>query len=573
MNLILAILSFFGAVLLPGAILQKIFIKEKFIVSIFIIYSFVLSLCFNFVLISLLILSRIYTQYIVVGILLLEWIVFLYMFRDEILRGIPNITQIKDEQARIFFVLGILISLYMLNNVLRVDIFYHWDAVVSWNRWASELANMKFVLNEGGYPQLYPMLLSLGYVASGKISSFQGIGVAIWQYFAFVGIITSIFLLPKDSKDILKWSAFGLILGVITYLSFFSLIDHFFIGYVDMPVAIVILISSLFVLKASVCLEEGDKNSAYKYLILGAFCAGISCQIKQAGLFYLAVYIISIIFLYFKYNLSKKILFFCVFIAILLVMPWIIIALYKKIALNLDATNASYTMSGIYGDKTPLQRLAQSFWNDFTFFAIASLFAIKSNNKIISIFGLFGFLYFVFWGCFLSYDLRNMQAGIPLMIIATSYLFCKLLFKVDSVFLLLHKKIGLLFVAFIALGLSMSFFSQEKILQGEYKRKTTLGGKEISKIVLNAYNNRGKKMLLTNNQPIAYNPNIDKQYYKLYGFSAKSEELLKDLNDFRDKNGAFYILLLKRDYEPHKDIFKDSIYLGDDGEWILLEFS
>lgn len=575
MNLVLAILSFFGAALLPGAILYKIFVKEKFVISTFIIYSFIFSLCFNFVLISFLILTRIYTQNIVVGILLIEWIVFLYIFRNEILHGIPATIQIDNETTKTCFVIGILISLYTLNNTMKADIFYAWDAVVSWNRWASELANMEFVLNDGGYPQLYPMLLSLGYVASGKISSFQGIGVAIWYYFAFVGIVCSVFLLLKDSKDIAKWSVFGLIIGIITYLSFFHLTNQFFIGYADMPVSMLILISSLLVLKASICLDENDKENAYKYLILSAFCAGISCQVKQAGLFYIAIYTICLSYLYFKYKISKKILALCVFIAVLFLMPWVIIAIYTKIILNMDATNASYTMNKIYGDKTPLQRLIANLWNPFSLFAIASLFSITSKNKIISIFGIFGFLYFIFWGCFLSYDLRNMQAGIPFMIIATSYLIYKLLLfkKTKKIFSFLHKKVGLLFIAFITIGLIISFFSQEKILQGEYNRKTTLGGKEMSKILLNVYKSRGEKWLLTDNQPLAYNPNINKKYYRLFGFGAESDKLLQDLNDFKKDNGAFYILLTKNNYEIHKDSLKDSIYLGDDGYYILLEFN
>ncbi|MBR7118278.1 MAG: hypothetical protein IKC84_02745 [Helicobacteraceae bacterium] len=574
MNLVLAILSFFGAVLLPGAILQKIFIKEKFVISSFVIYSFIFSLCFNFVLISFLILTRIYTQNIVVSILFIEWIVFLYIFRNEIIYGIhtPKITQIQDNNAKIYFILGTLISLYMLNNILKVDIFYAWDAVVSWNRWATELASMDFVLNDGGYPQLYPMLISLGYVASGKISSFQGIGVAIWQYFAFAGIVCSIFLLPKDSKDMAKWSAFGLILGVITYLAFFSLTNQFFVGYVDMPVSMIILMSSLLMLKASICLDENDKQNAYKYLILSAFCAGISCQIKQAGLFYIAVYAICLFYLYFKYKISNKILLLCIFIAALFVMPWAIIAMYKKFILDMDATNASYTMSGIYGDKSPLERLMNNIWNPFSLFALAGLFSIISKNVIIGIFGIFGFLYFIFWGCFLSYDLRNMQAGIPFMIIATSYLLYSLFSKKDGIFLFLYKRVGLLFISFIIVGLIISFFSQEKILQGEYKRKTTLGGKEISKIISDTYKNRGEKMLLTGNQPIAYNPNINRGY-KHYNFNIQDDKLIQDLNDFKNDNGAFYILLTKNEYNIHKDILKDSIYLGDDGYYILLEFN
>ena len=47
----------------------------------------------------------------------------------------------------------------------------------------------------------------------------------------------------------------------------------------------------------------------------------------------------------------------------------------------------------------------------------------------------------------------------------------------------------------------------------------------------------------------------------------------RKVNDFKNDNGAFYILLTKNEYNIHKDILKDSIYLGDDGYYILLEFN
>lgn len=577
MNLLLAISSFFSAVLLPGAIIYRIFIKEKFIISTFIVYSFIFSLCFNFVLIYALILSGIYKQSIISILMILEWIAFIYLFKNEIKSGIkpPLILQSNKNEVKIIFALSVLMCLFMLNSVFKADIFYAWDAVVSWNRWATELASGKFVLNEGGYPQLYPMLISLGYVASGQISSFQGIGVAIWHYFAFAGIVCSAFILIKDSTNEIQWSVFGLATSIIAYMVFFKLSNQFFIGYVDMPVAMVILISALLLIKASIELGEDSKNNAHLYLILSSFAAGISTEIKQAGLFYIVIYSICLFYLWYKHKIKNMILLTCIAIVITFVAPWIIIAIYKKIALNTDATNASYTMSGIYGDVTPIERLLSAIKSYKAYFALffISIFSITSKNRIFSIFGISSFLYFIFWGCFLSYDLRNLQAGMPLMVIAFSYIVYTLIMKVNSINLA-FKFIPMAFMMVAIIGMIFGFFAQESILKGEYKRKMTLGGKDINEIVLNAYKTRGAKTLLTSNQLIAFTPEFDRQYYKLYHFgeSIKDGEFENYANNLKNDIGTFYILIPNEEFKRYQDFLKDSTYLGGNHYYTFIEF-
>ena len=577
MNLLLAISSFFSAVLLPGAIIYRIFIKEKFIISTFIVYSFIFSLCFNFVLIYALILSGIYKQSIISILMILEWIAFIYLCKNEIKSGIkpPSILQSNKNEVKIIFALSVLMCLFMLNSVFKADIFYAWDAVVSWNRWATELASGKFVLNEGGYPQLYPMLISLGYVASGQISSFQGIGVAIWHYFAFAGIVCSAFILIKDSTNEIQWSVFGLATSIIAYMVFFKLSNQFFIGYVDMPVAMVILISALLLIKASIELGEDSKNNAHLYLILSSFAAGISTEIKQAGLFYIVIYSICLFYLWYKHKIKNMILLTCIAIVITFVAPWIIIAIYKKIALNTDATNASYTMSGIYGDVTPIERLLSAIKSYKAYFALffISIFSITSKNRIFSIFGISSFLYFIFWGCFLSYDLRNLQAGMPLMVIAFSYIVYTLIMKVKSINLA-FKFIPMAFMMVAIIGMIFGFFAQESILKGEYKRKMTLGGKDINEIVLNAYKTRGAKTLLTSNQLIAFTPEFDRQYYKLYHFgeSIKDGEFENYANNLKNDIGTFYILIPNEEFKRYQDFLKDSTYLGGNHYYTFIEF-
>lgn len=320
---------------------------------------------------------------------------------------------------------------------------------------------------------------------------------------------------------------------------------------------------------------EDSKNNAHLYLILSSFAAGISTEIKQAGLFYIVIYSICLFYLWYKHKIKNMILLTCIAIVITFVAPWIIIAIYKKIALNTDATNASYTMSGIYGDVTPIERLLSAIKSYKAYFALffISIFSITSKNRIFSIFGISSFLYFIFWGCFLSYDLRNLQAGMPLMVIAFSYIVYTLIMKVKSINLA-FKFIPMAFMMVAIIGMIFGFFAQESILKGEYKRKMTLGGKDINEIVLNAYKTRGAKTLLTSNQLIAFTPEFDRQYYKLYHFgeSIKDGEFENYANNLKNDIGTFYILIPNEEFKRYQDFLKDSTYLGGNHYYTFIEF-
>lgn len=579
MSLVLAILSFFSAVFLPGAILYKLFCKNfdiNFEVSSFIVISFIFSLCFNFYLVYILVSFGIYTQNIIVNIFLIEILLFLICFYRQIKNGIEpsRALQSNDLAIKILFCVGVFISLYMLNNVFKADIFYGWDAVASWNRWGIEWANGNFVPNEGGYSQLYPMLLSLGYVASQKISSFQGIGVAIYWYFAFAGIVACIFLVNKDS---IKSSIFGITISIVTYIVFFVLTNQFFIGYADMPVAMIILVSALCLLKVS-SIEDNKEKDIYFYLILGAFAAGISTEIKQAGLFWCGVYIIGLFYLKRIYakKIDFKIIWICIAIITIFSVPWIIIALYKKIYLNIDATSADYVMNKIFLGKGYLHRLLDAClaYKNITILFILSLFSLKLSNKIFGFFAIFGFLYFIFWGTHLSYDLRNLQGGLPLMIIALSGVVVHYTKFLEKIFLFLYRKIALFFVCFISIGLIITPFTQEKILRGEKNRKTIVDAPFVNQLIIDAFKYRGEKNIIFNNYYLSFITGLEKKYFKFYNFVdfSEEEELLKYAKDLKSKYNSIYVLLPNSELEKYNQFVNSSTKVSFQSNYTLFEY-
>ncbi|RDU64800.1 hypothetical protein [Helicobacter sp. MIT 14-3879] len=577
MNLILAVLSFFSAVMLPGAVIYKLIFK-KFDFALFITISFIFSLCFNLYLIYILSLCGIYNQNIVVGIFVIEIILFLFLFRFEILRPLDAVKLSNDYVSQFLFTFGVLLTLYFLNKVFKADIFYAWDAVVSWDRWASEWASGKFVLNEGGYPQVYPMLLSLGYVASQKVSSFQGIGVAIYHYFIFAGIVSSIFLFNSN-----KYRIFGIISTILIYVVFFRWSNEFYVGYVDLPVAMIILISALSLLKAvlldcnecnETCKITSPKTSVLFYLLFSSLCAGLSTEVKQAGLFWCIAFVFSIFYFRFYKKISYKILLTIICVMLFFIFPWIAIAIYKKIFLNIDATNADYVMNGIFLGKGYLERfsIALKRYEAISILFFISIFAIK--DRIFRFYSICGIIYFVFWGTHLSYDLRNLQGGLPLMIIAFSGTIICYFDIVTKAFLLVYKRIPIIFICIVLFGCIFAYFSQEKILQSEYKRKMTLGGKEVNELVLNTFKNNGAKVLLTSNQLIAFVPAMDRQYYKLYHFGPqiKDGEFEKYAIALKDEIGSFYILLPKDEFKRYERFFEKSNIIGEVGYYTLVEY-
>lgn len=580
--MIFAILSFLSAVFLPGSVIFGILEsinkipKNHFNISFFIIFSFIVSCCFNFMLIYFLVSVGIYTKSVVISIFMLEIIAFLYLFKDRIFLPLKTHTILLNgtRREKILFAISILIALYFLNKCLQADIFWHWDAVVSWDRWASEWTRGKFVLNEGGYSQLYPMLLSLGYTASGQISSFQGIGVAIYWYFVFVCIVASLFLL-KDNEifgdKFTHTNYFGIVLCAMIYFVFFVLSNEFYVGYVDMPCAMMIIISALLLIKAK---QNITQSNATLFLLLASLSAGISTEIKQAGLFWCGIYAIALI-AFFRTLGAKKLL-LNIFIMLLFLAPWVIIAIYKKLVLHTPATNIEYTWDRIYLGKGYLERfqIAIKRYKKIAEIFMLCVLTLGIRNKIFALLGIAGIAYFIFWGTHLSYDLRNLQGGLALMIIAVSAIVVYYFEMLLKILPFIYKRIGVIFCIFVVCGVIIAYFSEERTLKNEYKRKMKLGGEDTNKLVFSVFDKHGSKPLLTSNQLIAYLPDFDRKYYKHYSFGEhrKDGEFEAYATALKQKEGSFYILLPNKDYERYKDFLKDAIYFGKSQHYSLVLF-
>lgn len=576
MSLVLAFLGFFVAVFLPGSVLYKLseryFKHDVFFpnVWVYVIVCFGLSLVFNFFMVSLLVWLHLYTHSILISLTFLEILGFLWVYKRELVSGLKCLEFDSHMQELIYFA-GIGICIYVFCKKFGLDIFYAWDSVVSWNRWAGEWASGKFVLNEGGYAQIYPILLSLGYVLSSKISDFQGIGVTIYWYFALMGLLGCVFLL--FDKNNLKLSALGFVVLAFFYIVYFAIKQReFHVGYVDMPVSLVILLSALCLLRAS--FETSQKDVRF-YLYLGALLAGVSAEIKQSGLFWCVMYIIGLLYFWrFSYfTLSLKVFGVCVGIIIFLCAPWILIALYKKLFLSVDATNIQHTWQEIYQGKSYLERLSHALTKYYQMSVLFFLSLISLFSKRFAFFGVVGVVYFLLWGCLLSYDLRNLQGGLPMMILALSggvwsMLNSRIFFTLLE---FLHKRLALiLLLGVIATSLSLPFV-QEKILTIEQGGRINIGGRDTNELVLATFKHKGIKPIITDNQLLVYALGFDRKYYEHFYFSQDTRAFEKFLSTYIEP--SFYVLLQNDYVGYYKEFFEENnlVILGSSGYYTLLE--
>ena len=581
MALSFAVLSFFAAVFLPGAVAYRLICRKfglESSLSGLIVASFVLSLCVNFCLIYALVGLGIYTQGVVLGIFALEVVAFLALFWREIWRGIELPSALNGGiLEKIVFMLGILLALFALSKALRGDIFYVVDAVASWNRWATEWANGKFVANEMGYSQLYPMLLSLGYVASGKISDFQGVGVAIYQYFAFAGVVACLTV---------KERYFGALLAAVAVVVSYIIVKEFWIGCADLPVMMTILASAVCLLNAS---RESDGKSIAAWLILGAFAAGISAEIKQSGLVWCVFYVAGLFFLRTQMRaqnqkISLKIIAICAGITLLFAAPWVIVAIYKKLALSQAATNADHTMDKIFGDKGHLRRLIEGIGRhpQISVLFILSMFGLLNRReKIFGFFAICAAIYFLLWGCLISYDSRNLQGGMPAMMLALSSAIVMFYRQLYAAFCFCVRRIPAIFVAFVVIGLAVCPFSSDRILQSEAKRKMRFGNEFTNQMVLKAFKMRGEKPLLSTDKYYGnhYLADIQKEFdgkkfVRWYHFGKRREngEFEREAMALKAQHGGIYLLMQEDEFARYEDFLKNATKLGNNGAHILLEF-
>ena len=254
-----------------------------------------------------------YSLILIIGVVIslsMSWVIFLISF----IFGIDNIY---------LYILSLLSFLYTLlivyknthyernNNIFRIWIlsltimipsliyfgygYNAWDAIVSWNRWAIELYDNIYQSINAAYPILLPAIWSLIY----KIQGTSEIWFTSQLTLFFLPLILVVFLLTLFKETHEKTYLFILVL-IYPYLVW----RWTYIGYMDMPVMLIGLLSIISMYTAEVYKNKGN-NEFICYIYLVLLLSGTASLVKQAGLMFLIFNLVYLKTIYF-YSKGKK---------------------------------------------------------------------------------------------------------------------------------------------------------------------------------------------------------------------------------------------------------------------------
>ena len=484
----LGCLSILQIFCLPGIALKNIF-KLDGTILFNIIKIILISLLVNYLLITLLIYLKIYTKEVLLFIIALE-LIFILINLDYGKRKLNIDVSINSVITTFIFILIIFALFKNTGNV-----FYSWDAVVSYNEWAINFSNSIY---PGGMvrPELIPKLWSMTYlITSSEIEFFAKFTTVIYPILILLVCLDEI-LVNKRLSNYIKLFLFC--------LYFYYQRNFILTGYVD--TALVAIVTIFFYLL--------NKKTNYKTQSLQATTILVSLGIKLSGLFTLFY------FLFLKKNSL-------IFKAIVLVISLLyFIALYFNSFHNFFGQTIFNEM-GQLDDFNLENKIRYSLFllkdSNLFYFLLIPFFGLLLNETRRILF-LFIFPGIIYWMLFLSYDIRNMLFTIPAIIIVNSILIERVLFKIKLlsnfyVKILNFKKqniISLKFnfkiiysLIFTLLLFSTIIFDNEKLKYNDLKIKNEMRGNKILNyeiLKLLNENKINKDNFVTDFQLIFYTP-------------------------------------------------------------------
>lgn len=297
-------------------------------------------------------------------------------------------------------------------------VFWAWDAVVSWNRWATEWQDNTPPIYTVGYPQLVPTLLASIYTWLGSIKV-----EPVARCFLLVFPL-GVSLIFWDGYR--RWSKPAFIYGLtFWFLTLTYVIPGMSIsGYVDVPVALFVTLTCYLLLLAT-----SQKIHPQVALFSAAISAAAALITKQPGG---VAWVIWLAFFIWPGWLRLKIsngnwrtvwaglgLFF------VLAAPWYLYVA-SLVWRETDVTNLGYLMSTIHGDHSFIERIFHAFHGPLSeglqglgppaFVGVVAAFlmlmACRQAWGRRMILGLF-LPYTLIWAIWFSYDIRNLILLMP----------------------------------------------------------------------------------------------------------------------------------------------------------------
>jgi len=531
----LSSLAILQCYILPGLIMVKKY-NESFIYKL--ISIILVSILFNFFLVSILIALNLYIKEVFYIFFIIQLVIIyrLYIFKDIDIEVKLNFNFL----IIIFVFLLILLGLYKNTG----NVFYAWDAVISYNEWAINFSEGEYP-NGMVRPYLIPKLWSLIYVFANNntISIFTKFTTFIFPSLILLMCLDEI-IIYKKLRDFIK---------LFLFCIFLYLKKNFILtGYVDIPLVAIIYCFFYYFRRQNI-------NLSLVSIIIGF-------GIKISSIFVLFFFLLSQ-----NKNFLKK-------ISISIYVLIYFIFLYSSKLENLFTSNIFNEMGQndnfnvFINLKYSLKMLSN---NGLIYFLIGSIFGIFINNFTRKIFFLYIVPGWLYWSLMLSYDDRNFLFLMPGLIIINSILLEKFILKfapyiskyinININHSLMTFKIMIKSYVYIFLGIiffcSTIFINDKSIIEFNKKKQIDLIGNKkmnIELVELIKDNKLNSNNFITDFQLVFFTPFLkdhfnwndnflsintknlhDYDYYLIYGHSHLARKIINE----RIRNNELRLIL------------------------------
>ncbi len=409
--IILILFGLLQALILPGLIcsyyIKFLDFRDR------IIFASTLSLLLNYLLVTIMYFLSIYNQTSLIILFCVELLV-LFKLKNLILNDFNNFLNYVYEKSKfiiqsksidfftLLFISFVFYYFYLLKDNGFLTVFTHWDAVVSWNRWAVELHEGTFQ-GSRGYPLAIPILFSIIYTFANE-TNIQTFVKYICVYWPFLGglVFFRCGTLIPEFKNIFGVSSI-LYLYLLSKGSWTS--DFIYSGLVD-PIMASYGAISIFIYFLTRSLKDNDQ--IIKIIFISSLSIAGSALIKLTGLFLLLYFLIfiSILIIYNKKFTEFKKYFISLFVVSLFIsFHWYVLTTFYWRDWQLYAEYSSLQDSRIW--MRPLNHLILLTNTFGLLFVFLTFLGIFYSITILKIF-LFTFIpLFLFCSITVGYDLRS----------------------------------------------------------------------------------------------------------------------------------------------------------------------
>lgn len=428
---------------------------------------------------------------------------------------------------------------WCMYSVFRASwVFCEWDAVASWNRWATEWASGIFPIAPGLYPQLVPTSISLSYVYmdDAAISMFPKFGMSFYVLWM---LLAAIELVCETGEALYGWW------GVATQLLMTLVLRARYLGsgYVDGPLACFAFVAVGMLIFAS-CQNKPELR--VKYIFLGAIFSAGAALTKHSGLYLVAIFPVLAGFLAWRQRDSQqtsssrgsrwRICISAGLAACAVALPWFAFK-HFEFSKGLDVDNLKNLASLSSGQRSVVDQIfyAVKMLRDSTgtawllFFAICCAIGCADGRaRILTI--LVALPLSAAWALGAAYDTRNLAPAIPLFAMAAAAGWTKLgsplterfnrrqTDRVWKIFAPSASQIKLVFGVIAVVAVFGNFaISSEAIKRKQVSLQRQIGEPAINQVLYDYFANcpRAEKVV-TDYTMLHYLPGLEHTYQAFY---------------------------------------------------------